>query len=80
MTVEFRFKLDEKFDGPLLARIKEQSNGASENVAARFLMRYWFEAERQKSPQGGQTSLPQLGPDDQNLEGQITDALASMDW
>lgn len=80
MSVEFRFKLDERSDAALLSRIKERANGASENNAARFLLRYWFETERQNLPQLGQTSLPPLGRDDQDLEGQITDALASMDW
>ena len=80
MPIEFRFKLDEKFDIHLINRIKEMANGASINNAARFLLRYWFEAERQKSPQEGQTSPPQEGQNGQDLDIQITDALASMDW
>lgn len=45
MSVDFRFKLHETLDGPLLARIRSKANGGGLNAAARFLFRYWYENE-----------------------------------
>lgn len=75
--VEFRFKLYPKSDRRLLERVDEQADGANKNIAARFLMRHWFEIERQqKPPQLGQTCQPQLG---QNPTDQPDDLAAALD-
>lgn len=43
--MEIRFVLDEQFDADLIARIQGKSNGSGHNLAARFLMRHWYESE-----------------------------------
>lgn len=80
--MEIRFKLLPKFDAALIARIKEKSNGSGDNLAARFLIRYWFENEKMHSlPQMGQHSdapVTQTGQDEADLDEQIGAALASI--
>ncbi len=43
--MEIRFRLDENFDAALIARVWEKANGGSYNLAAKFLMRHWYEIE-----------------------------------
>jgi hypothetical protein len=72
--VEFRFKLYKKSDARLLARIADQANGAGDNNAARFLLRHWFENERQAiSPQVGQHLAPQVGQNEPDLKAAFAD-------
>lgn len=81
--MEIRFKLLPKFDADLIARIKAKSNGSGDNLAARFLMRYWFENEKmQPSPQIGQHNnapVTQAGQDETDLDTQIETASSSID-
>lgn len=75
--VEIRFKLYPKTDRRLLERIYEQADGANKNNAVRFLMRHWFETERQQnSPQLGQPmGMPQLGQNQPKPEDDLSAAL-----
>lgn len=53
--MEIRFKLDEKSDADLIARILDKANGGRKNNAARSLLRHWYENEKLPvSPPQGQ--------------------------
>ena len=57
--MEFRIKLDPLSDAGLIARILDKANGGRKNIAARTLMRHWFENEKlQVLPPGGQINGP----------------------
>lgn len=81
--MEIRFKLLPKFDADLIARIKAKSNGSGDNLAARFLLRYWFENEKkQLLPQGGlenDAPVTRMGRDEDDLDDQIEAAFAKID-
>ncbi|MCP4083184.1 MAG: hypothetical protein GY743_23425 [Planctomycetaceae bacterium] len=79
-AIEFRFKLYPHSDRRLLARIEEQADGANKNNAARFLLRHWFENERQAIlPHLGQTCTPQLGQNEPSFDEQLETALSEID-
>jgi len=43
---QIRFGLCPNLDAKLIDRIEQKSNGGSDNDAARFLLRFWFEREQ----------------------------------
>lgn len=74
--MDVRFRLDEKLDADLIARIKEKANGSGHNLAARFLMRHWYEIEisgfstlgRQQSNAGASDTGDASEPDFNSLD------------
>ncbi len=79
--MEIRFKLDEKSDASLIARILDKANGGRKNNAARSLLRYWYENEKlQVSPPEGQingavdTTAPMSDEDSDKIQSLIDDA------
>ncbi len=77
--MEIRFALDPQLDAGLIRRIEEKANGSSHNLAAKFLMRHWYENEISAIP------TPERHPGDVQAsnEGDILEAALdniAADW
>jgi hypothetical protein len=76
--MEIRFTLDNHFDAALISRIKEKANGSATNLAARFLMRHWYEIEKREILPSERQHANATGADSGGVVS-VEDALSGME-